>query len=149
VSCREFQDAIKQLPRSTERAAAGRQKEWRPRVRGVRQVGRQPMARYGDEVGFLDRMKQRPLHDGTSIRKMLEAKGAAAGDAQEIVEILSHRISHDDMHVWLSHPKKSHGIPDPELEEKFGVVMYWTPINAVSAGKTALVIDEARRFVEG
>ena len=94
-------------------------------------------------------MKKRPSHDETSIRQMLEAEGATAEEAQEIVEILSRRMSHDDMHRWLSHPEKSHGIPDPQSEETFGVVLNWTPINAVAAGKTALVIDEARRSVEG
>ena len=100
------------------------------------------------DVGFLDRLKKLQSHDEASIRQMLEAEGTTAEQAQEIVEILSRRMSHDDMHIWLSHPEKSHGIPDPDSEEKFGVVLNWTPINAVSAGKTALVIDEARRFVE-
>ena len=59
------------------------------------------------------------------------------------------------MHVWLSHPKKSHPVPDPgagEGLEAAGLVpveMNWTPINAISAGKTQLVIDEAKRYVAG
>ena len=72
-------------------------------------------------VGFLDRMKKRPSHTETSIRQMLEAEGATAEEAQEIVMILSHRMSHDDMHVWLSHPQKAHGIPDPDTAGTFGV----------------------------
>ena len=99
-------------------------------------------------MGFLDRLKKRPSHDEASIRQMLEAEGATAEQAQEIVEILGRRMSHDEMHIWFSHPEKAHGIPDPDSAEKFGVVLNWTPINAVSAGKTALVIDEAKRLVE-
>ena len=94
-------------------------------------------------------MKKRPSHDQTSISQMLETEGATADEAKEIVELLSLRMSYDDMHTWLSHPEKSHGVPDPGFQETLGVVLNWTPINAVSAGKTSLVVDEARRFVEG
>ena len=52
------------------------------------------------------------------------------------------------MRFWLSDPEKSHGVPDPDSEERFDVVLNWTPINAVSAGRTELVIEAARRYVE-
>ena len=86
---------------------------------------------------------------------MLEAGGATAAQARELVEILGRRLSADEMHVWLTHPEKSHPIPDPDASKEFEakglipVAMNWTPINAVSAGKTKLVIDEARRYVAG
>ena len=92
-------------------------------------------------------MKKRPSHDEASVRQMLEAEGATPEQAQELVSILGRRLSPDKMHTWLSHPDKSHGIPDPASAEKFGTVLNWTPINAVSAGKIGLVVDEARRFV--
>jgi hypothetical protein len=98
-------------------------------------------------VGFLDKLKGRPSHDEESIRQMLQAEGATPEQAGELVQILGQRLSPDQMHTWLSHPDKAHGIPDPESAEKFGVTMNWTPINAVAAGKTALVIEEARRYV--
>ncbi len=94
-------------------------------------------------------MKKRQTHDEASVRQMLEAKGATPDQAAEVVAILGRRLSADEMHTWLSHPEKSHGVPDPEVGELFGVVMKWTPINAVAAGKTTLVIDEARRFAGG
>jgi hypothetical protein len=57
------------------------------------------------------------------------------------------------MHVWLSHPDKSHPVPDPNAGKDFEDAgledpgpLDWTPLNAVSAGKTQLVIDEARRY---
>ena len=56
--------------------------------------------------------------------------------------------SPDEMRFWLSDPEKSHGVPDPDSEERFDVVLNWTPINAVSAGRTELVIEAARRYVE-
>lgn len=97
-------------------------------------------------MGLLDRLKRPSQHDEGSIRQMLEGSGATAEQAEEIVQILGHKLSPDRMHVWLSHPKKSHGVPDPASDERFGVVLKWTPLNAVSAGKTQLVIDEARRY---
>ena len=84
---------------------------------------------------------------------MLEAKGATAEQAQELVSVLSKRLSPSKMEVWLSHPKKSHPVPDPEAAKDFEAaglgadVLNWTPVNAVAAGKTQLVIDEARRYV--
>ena len=85
---------------------------------------------------------------------MLEAEGATPGQADELVQTLGRRLTPSQMHVWLSDPKKSHPVPDPdsakEFEEKglVPVVMNWTPINAVASGRTQLVLDEARRFVE-
>ena len=103
---------------------------------------------------LLDRMKQRRSHDETTIRELLEAEGATASEAEELVAILSNRLSRDEIHVWLTHPEKSHPVPDPDASEKFAestglipVVMNWTPINAVSAGKINLVIEEAKRYV--
>lgn len=104
-------------------------------------------------MGFLDRIKNRPAQDQPSIRHMLEARGATAEEAQEILDTLGRRLSPDKVQVWLSHPKKSHPIPDPDAAkglEEAGLVpvpMNWTPINAISAGRTHLVIDEARRYV--
>ena len=98
-------------------------------------------------MGFLDRMKKRPSHDEGSVRQMLEVEGATPEQADELVRTLGRRLSPDEMHTWLSHPEKAHGVTDPESAEKFGVALTWTPINAVSAGKIGLVLDEARRFV--
>jgi hypothetical protein len=84
---------------------------------------------------------------------MLEVAGATAAQAQEIVEILGRRLSPDEMHVWVAHPENSHSIPNPGAAKEYeakGLIpadMNWTPINTVSAGKTKLVIDEARRHV--
>ena len=103
-------------------------------------------------VGIRDKLKKRAKHDEQSIRQMLEAEGATAAQAREIVQTLSGRLTPDQMHVWLSHPEKSHPVPDPEASKQFEdaglvpVVMNWTPVNAISAGKTELVIAEAKRF---
>jgi hypothetical protein len=105
-----------------------------------------------NEVGFRDKLKKRPKHHEASIRQMLEDEGATATEAQEIVQILSRRLTPDEMYVWLSHPEKSHPVPDPDSAKSLEdaglapVVMNWTPINAVTAGKTELVIAEAKRF---
>jgi hypothetical protein len=108
------------------------------------------------DVGFVDRIKKRRSHDEETIRQMLESEGATAAQAREIVEILGRRLSPDEMHVWLTHPEKSHPIPDADAAKEFEAkgliapaVLNWTPINAVSAGKTKLVIDEAARYVAG
>ena len=104
------------------------------------------------EVGLRDKFKKRPKHDETSIRQLLEENGASKGEAERIVQLLSRRLTPAEMHVWLSHPEKSHGVPDPELTKKFEeaglvpVVGNWTPVNGISAGKTELVIEEAERF---
>jgi hypothetical protein len=106
-------------------------------------------------MGFLDRFKKRASHDESSIREMLEARGATPAEAQELVDLLRQRLSPDDMHAWLAHPKKAHAVPDPESAKQFedaglvGTPLNWTPINAISAGKTSLVVDEARRYVAG
>ena len=73
-------------------------------------------------------------------------EGASDEQADEIIRLLEIRLSPDEMHDWLAHPKKSHGITDPEASGNFGVELKWTPVNAIAAGKTPLVIDEARRF---
>jgi hypothetical protein len=107
------------------------------------------------DMGLLDRMKKRPSHDETTIRELLEAEGATASEAKELVAIPSNRLSPDEIHVWLTHPEKSHSVPDPDASEfleaagLIPVVMNWTPINAVSAGKINLVIEEAKRYVTG
>lgn len=86
---------------------------------------------------------------------MLQSKGASTDEASRIVRLLSGRLTPDKMHVWLSHPKKSHPVPDPEaakmMEEAslVGAPLNWTPINAISAGKTQLVIEEAERYAAG
>jgi hypothetical protein len=104
-------------------------------------------------VGFLDRVRKRASHDESTIRQLLEAEGATPAEAQELVELLSCRLSPDEMHVWLAHPEKSHPVPDPDSAKRFeaagllGAPLNWTPINAISAGKTKLVIDEAKRYV--
>ena len=105
------------------------------------------------DMGLLDRIKKRPPHDEATIRELLQAEGATASEAEELVAILSNRLTPDEIHVWLTHPEKSHSIPDPDASEKFAdaglipVVLNWTPINAVSAGKINLVIEEAKRYV--
>lgn len=104
-------------------------------------------------MGIRDKLK-RQKHDAQSIRRMLEDAGAMEAQAQDIVQALSSRLTPDQMNVWLSHPEKSHGVPDPGTSKQcedaglVPVVMNWTPINAVSAGKTDLVIAEAKRFAE-
>jgi hypothetical protein len=37
-------------------------------------------------------------------------------------------------------------VPDPDSEAKFGTVLSWTPVNAIAAGKTDLLIAEAERY---
>ena len=93
-------------------------------------------------------------HDDASIRQLLEGAGATPPEAQELVELLGRRLKPDEMHAWLSHPERSHPVPDPDTArraEAAGLVpvVYWTPINAVSSGRTQLVVDEAQRFVGG
>jgi hypothetical protein len=73
-------------------------------------------------------------------------QGASDEQADEAIRLLEVRLSPDEMHDWLAHLKKSHGITDPEASGNFGVELKWTPVNAIAAGKTPLVIDEARRF---
>jgi hypothetical protein len=105
-------------------------------------------------VGLLDRLRRRAPHDEHAIRDLLEAKGATGAEAQELVEVLGRRLSPDDMHVWLTDPERSHPVPDPDAAKQFeaagliGAPLSWTPINAISAGKAQLVIDEARRYVD-
>ena len=104
------------------------------------------------EVGSPGKPDEPPAHDEASIRRLLERKGASSGEARRIVRLLGGRLTADEMHVWLSHPQKSHPVPDPEASKKFEdaglapVVLHWTPVNAIAAGKTQLVIDEAERF---
>lgn len=104
------------------------------------------------DVGLRDKLKKPPQHDEASIRRMLESRGASSDEASRVVQLLSGRLTPDKMHVWLSDPKKSHPIPDPEFAQKMndaglvGGPMNWTAVNAISAGKTRLVIDEAERF---
>jgi hypothetical protein len=107
-------------------------------------------------VGLRDKLKKPPRHDEASIRQMLQYKGASPAEASTIVQLLGGRLTADKMHVWLSHPKKSHPVPDPEAAKKLedaglvpGGVYNWTPVNAISAGKTQLVIDEAERYAAG
>jgi hypothetical protein len=103
-------------------------------------------------MGLRDRLKKSAEHDEASVRQMLQSKGASSDEAGKIVGLLSGRLTADEMHVWLSHPKKSHPVPDPEFAKKMeeaglvGGPLDWTAVNAISAGKTQLVIDEARRF---
>ncbi len=105
------------------------------------------------DVGLRDRIAKRPPRDEASIRRMLEAKGATAEHAQELVAILSRRLPPEEMHVWLAHPFKSHPVPDPEAakelagDDLIATPMNWTPINAVAAGKIDLVMAEAKRYV--
>lgn len=99
-------------------------------------------------MGLLDRLKRAP-DDEASITRLLVDAGAAPGDAQELVGLLGQRMPPRDMRVWLTHPEKCHLVPDPGTVEQFGVELVWTPINAVGAGKTDLVVAEARRFVSG
>jgi hypothetical protein len=56
---------------------------------------------------------QRSSWSVASIRRMLQAEGATRRQAQEIVRLLSLRLSAQQMHVWLSHPGKSRPVPDP------------------------------------
>ena len=84
--------------------------------------------------------------DESSIRRTLEDRGASAAEAREIVEILGRRLAPQKMHSWPADPEHAHGVPDPASVKDFGVVLNWTPVNAVAAGKTRLVIDEARRY---
>lgn len=107
---------------------------------------------------FLDRLKLPSRHDEASIAAMLEERGATPDEAGEIVDALRQRLSPKQMHVWLSHPMKSHPIPDdppPPPPEDPGpltlmpVQLRWTAINAVGAGKAYLVVAEARRYADG
>jgi len=106
-------------------------------------------------VGLRDKLKKAPQHDAASIRQLLESEGASAQEAGRIVELLGARLTPDEMHVWLSHPKRSHPIPDREFAQKMeeaglvGSATNWTAVNAIAAGKTQLVIDEAERFAAG
>ena len=103
-------------------------------------------------MGLRDRLKKTPERDEASVRQMLERKGASSDEAGRIVELLSARLTPGEMHVWLSDPKKSHPIPDHEFAKKMedaglvGGPLDWTAVNAIAAGKTQLVLDEARRF---
>ena len=105
------------------------------------------MSDYGPRMGLLDRLKGTPHDDEASITSLLVDAGATPDEAQELVALLGQRISPSDMRVWLTHPENCHPVPDPTTVETFGVELVWTPINAVPAGKTDLVIAEARRFV--
>jgi hypothetical protein len=96
-------------------------------------------------VGLADRFKK-SSHDRHSVELLLTGRGASQEEADEIIKLLETRLSPDAMHDWLAHPKKSHGIADPEAGGSFGVELKWTPVNAIAAGKTDLVIDEARRL---
>ncbi len=100
-------------------------------------------------MGLADRLRRRPRHDEASIRALLTDAGATSDEAQRIVGLLGRRLAPDEMHDWLAHPQRAHPVPDPESEATFGVVLDWTAINAVGAGKTHLVLDEAARFAEG
>jgi len=71
----------------------------------------------------------------------------ASEQAAEIVQTLGQRLSPGEMHTWLADPERAHPVPDPESEATFGAVLNWTPINAVSSGKTDLVLAEARRHI--
>ena len=100
-------------------------------------------------------MLGRRKHTEESVEAMLVDRGATVQQARELVETLGRRLSAKEMHVWLADDRRSHGIPDedPELKaewEAMGLVlpaMHWTPVNAIGAGKTDLVLAEARRFV--
>jgi hypothetical protein len=96
-------------------------------------------------VGLADRFKK-SSHDRSSVELLLTGQGASHEQADEIIRLLEVRLSPDEMHDWLAHPRKSHGIADPEASGSVGVEVKWTPVNAIEAGKTALVIEEARRF---
>ena len=96
-------------------------------------------------MGFTDRFKK-SSHDRSSVELLLTGQGASQEQADEIIRLLEVRLSPVEMHDWLAHPKKSHGITDPEASAAFGVELNWTPVNAIGAGKTDLVVDEARRF---
>ena len=97
----------------------------------------------------------RDKHTRESVTAVLIDAGADAADAQEIVTTLAQRLSPKDMHRWLADPKKSHPIPDDDPEQRAeweakGLILpalNWTAINAIGAGKTTLVIGEAKRFV--
>lgn len=95
-------------------------------------------------MGLLDRFKSDD--EGSIVRLLIDA-GATSDEAQQLVELLGRRMSPREMRVWLTHPDKCHLVPDPDTVETFGVELVWTPINAVPAGKTGLVIAEAQRFV--
>lgn len=97
-------------------------------------------------MGFLDRFKKQPAVDEDSIRAMLTERGATDEQAHELVAILGTRLSPARINDWLADPQKSHGIPDPDSEAKFGTTMHWTAVNAIASGKTDLVIQEARRY---
>ena len=98
-----------------------------------------------ESVRFLKRRASR-ASSPAEVEALLRENGAAPEAAAELVEILARRLSPSEMQTWLADPDRSHPVPDPESEAKFGVVMNWTPINAVSSGKTDLVLAEARRF---
>ena len=97
----------------------------------------------------------RTKHTEASIAALLTERGASEEDAHELVRTLGRRLSPKQMHVWLADDRKSHPVPDDASELKAGLeakglvvpTLHWTPINAISAGKTDLVLAEARRFV--
>ena len=75
------------------------------------------------------------------LEAMLVEAGAEEEVAREVVATLGQRLSPRKTERWLADPSKAHPIVDPEASER------WTPVNAVSAGKADLVLEEARRFV--
>ena len=98
-------------------------------------------------MGLLDRITGRS-HDRDSVKQLLTEHGASEADAEAIVAALETRLSPGQIHDWLAHPHKAHGIVDPEASESFGVEMRWTPINAVANGKGDLVVAEAAGYGE-
>lgn len=109
----------------------------------------------GGEVGLRDKFSKKAKYDDAAIRQLLQDEGASLDEAREIVDVLGTRLSPDEMHIWLSHPQKSHGIPDPEASKEFedeGLVpveLNWTAVNAIAQDKTHLVIAEAKRYAKG
>jgi hypothetical protein len=99
-------------------------------------------------VRLLKRRPQVPASPA-EVETLLRDNGSAPEAAAEIVALLGQRLSPKEMHTWLADPDRSHPVPDPESEEKWSVVLNWTAINAVSAGKTEFVLAEARRFAAG
>lgn len=106
-------------------------------------------------MGYGSPVFKRSKHTEDSIVALLAERGATQEQARDIVQTLGERLSPKQMYVWLADDAKSHPVPDDDAEMKAeweanGLVMptmSWTPINAVAAGKTHLVLDEAHRFV--
>jgi hypothetical protein len=80
---------------------------------------------------------------------MLAEHGASWHEAEQIIAVLEARMTPNEMHEWLAHPRKAHRVVDPEARADWGIDLMWTPVNAIAAGKSRLVLEAARRHSGG